>query len=36
MTTNGMIIFTFTPLMGLTDIIRDFLRMDHEQEESNG
>lgn len=34
MTTDGLIIFTFTPLMGLTDIIRDFLRMEHDEMES--
>jgi phage terminase large subunit-like protein len=25
MTVNGMIILTFTPLLGMTDIVRDFL-----------
>ena len=32
MTTNGMIMLTFTPLLGLTDIVRDFLTGEQEAE----
>lgn len=28
MTTNGLLILTFTPLQGLTDIVRDFLKLE--------
>jgi phage terminase large subunit-like protein len=27
MTTNGIMMITFTPLLGMTDIIRDFLKI---------
>lgn len=39
MTTDGLIILTFTPLLGMTDIVRDFLQMgseDNEQIPSHG
>jgi phage terminase large subunit-like protein len=32
MTTNGMIMLTFTPLFGMTDIIRDFLAKEQESD----
>ncbi len=32
MTTNGIIMLTFTPLLGLTDIVRDFLTGEQEAE----
>jgi phage terminase large subunit-like protein len=30
MTTNGLIILTFTPLLGMTDIVKDFLQINME------